>query len=164
MIKWLISLMMACSLSFTVSACSPDDSPKNTENTVPEPKPEPNPNPTPEPTPDNGMFDLSKGENGNPPTLLLSSRYEMPIVGLAHTAFMAMYVLMPSCPLSNSVIANSIRRVSMVTKRKSVKLSALAVCLVKNCSFARNSIRTSLPMQKRPSKNHCANSISVTWI
>ena len=65
MIKWLISLMMACSLSFTVSACSPDDSPKNTENTVPEPKPEPNPNPTPEPTPDNGMFDLSKGETYN---------------------------------------------------------------------------------------------------
>lgn len=82
MIKWLISLMMACGLSLTVSACSPDDSPKNTENTVPEPKPEPNPDPTPEPTPDNGMFDLSKGENGNPPTILLSSGYEMPIIGL----------------------------------------------------------------------------------
>lgn len=80
MIKWLISLMMACSLSFTVSACSPDDSPKNTENTVPEP--EPNPSPNPEPAHGSGMFDLSKGENGNPPTILLSSGYEMPIVGL----------------------------------------------------------------------------------
>lgn len=45
MIKWLIFLMMACSLSLTASACSPDDSSKNTENTVPEPKPEPAPEP-----------------------------------------------------------------------------------------------------------------------
>ena len=64
MIKWLISLMMVCSLSVTVSACNPDDSLKNTENTVPEP--EPTPDPTPEPVTGNGMFDLSKGENGNP--------------------------------------------------------------------------------------------------
>lgn len=148
MIKWLISLMMACSLSFTVSACSPDDSPKNTENTVPEPKPEPNPGPNPEPAPGNVMFDLSKSENGNPPTILLSSRYEM-----------AMYVLMPSCPLSNSVIANSIRRVSMVTKKRSAKPSVLAVYRVKNYLFVRNSIRISLLMPKKPSRNHCVNSI-----
>lgn len=80
MIKWLISFMMACSLSVTVSACSPDDSPKNPENTVPEPAP--NPDPTPEPVTGNGMFDLSKGGNGNPPTIRLSSGYDMPIIGL----------------------------------------------------------------------------------
>lgn len=80
MIKWLISLMMVCSLSVTVSACNPDDSLKNTENTVPEP--EPNPDPTPEPVTGNGMFDLSKGENGNPPSIRLSSGYDMPIIGL----------------------------------------------------------------------------------
>lgn len=80
MIKWLISFMMVCSLSVTVSACTPDDSPKKTENTVPEP--EPNPDPTPEPITENGMFDLSKGENGNPPTIRLSSGYDMPIIGL----------------------------------------------------------------------------------
>ncbi|GAA6258777.1 hypothetical protein F070042J6_46290 [Bacteroides sp. f07] len=56
MIKWLISFMMVCSLSVTVSACNSDDSPKKTENTVPEP--EPNPDPTPEPVTGNGMFDL----------------------------------------------------------------------------------------------------------
>ena len=82
MIKWLISLMMACSQTLTLSACNPDDSPKKTENIVPELKPESNPVPSPEPTSDNGMFDLSEGENGNPPTLLLSSGYEMPIIGL----------------------------------------------------------------------------------
>ena len=31
MIKWLISLMMACSQTLTLSACNPDDSPKKTE-------------------------------------------------------------------------------------------------------------------------------------
>lgn len=72
--------MMVCSLSVTVSACKPDDSLKNTENTVPEP--EPNPDPTPEPVTGNGMFDLSKGENGNPPSIRLSSGYDMPIIGL----------------------------------------------------------------------------------
>lgn len=82
MIKWLISLMMACSQTLTLSACNPDDSPKKTENIVPELKPESNPVPSPEPTSDNGMFDLSEGKNGNPPTLLLSSGYEMPIIGL----------------------------------------------------------------------------------
>lgn len=80
MIKWLISLMTACSLSFTVSACSPTDSPRNTENTVPEP--EPNPNPTPDSAPNSGIFDLSKGKNGNPPVIMLSSGYEMPVIGL----------------------------------------------------------------------------------
>lgn len=78
MIKWLISLMTACSLAFTVSACSPDNSPRNTENTVPEP----NPNPTPDLVPNSGIFDLSEGKNGNPPVIMLSSGYEMPVIGL----------------------------------------------------------------------------------
>lgn len=76
--KWIISLLMVCSLSVTACACSPDDSPKNTENVVSEP----NPDPTPEPVPGSGIFDLSKGKNGNPPTIMLSSGYEMPIIGL----------------------------------------------------------------------------------
>lgn len=56
MIKWLISLMTACSLAFTVSACNPDNSPRNMKNTVPEP----NPNPPPDLVPNSGIFDLSK--------------------------------------------------------------------------------------------------------
>lgn len=31
---------------------------------------------------DEGMFDLSKGENGNPPVIRLNSGYDMPVVGL----------------------------------------------------------------------------------
>lgn len=31
---------------------------------------------------DEGMFDLSKGENGNPPVISLNSGYDMPVVGL----------------------------------------------------------------------------------
>lgn len=78
MIKWLISLMTAYSLAFTVSACNPENSPRNTENTVPKP----NPNPTPDLVPNSGIFDLSKGKNGNPPVIMLSSGYEMPVIGL----------------------------------------------------------------------------------
>lgn len=74
MTKWLISLMMACGLSVTESACSTNESPKDTENSLPEPNPEP--------VTGNGMFDLSKGEDGNPPVIRLSSGYDMPIVGL----------------------------------------------------------------------------------
>lgn len=82
MIKWLLSFMMACSLSLTVSACSPDDSPKIRENVVPNPEPEPTPDPDSPPDNGSGMFDLSEGKNGNPPMIKLSSGYDMPIVGL----------------------------------------------------------------------------------
>lgn len=34
------------------------------------------------PAPGSGMFDLTKGENGNPPSILLSSGYKMPVIGL----------------------------------------------------------------------------------
>lgn len=84
MIKWLLSFMMACSLSLTVNACSPDNSPKILEDAVTNPEPEPAPAPDPDSPPDDGsgMFDLSEGKNGNPPVIKLSSGYDMPIVGL----------------------------------------------------------------------------------
>ena len=159
MIKWLISLMMACSQTLTLSACNPDDSPKKTENIVPELKPESNPVPSPEPTSDNGMFDLSEGENGNPPTLLLSSGYEMPIIGLG------------TYSLHDDVCMNAIlaavklgyRKFDTASyygkKKRSAKPFELAACCGKNCLSARNSIRISLPMQKKPLRNHCVNSI-----
>lgn len=73
--KWLLSFILLSGLALTTIACSPNDQPIRTEN--PEPVPESNPN-----TGDTGIFELSNGENGNPPVITLSSGYEMPIVGL----------------------------------------------------------------------------------
>ena len=148
MIKWLISLMMACSQTLTLSACNPDDSPKKTENIVPELKPESNPVPSPEPTSDNGMFDLSEGENGNPPTLLLSSGYEMSIIGLG------------TYSLHDDVCVNAILAAVKLGYRKFdtasyygneeevAKPFELAACCGKNCLSARNSIRISCRCRK----------------
>lgn len=162
MIKWLISLMMVCSLSVTVSACKPDDSLKNTENTVPEP--EPNPDPTPEPVTGNGMFDLSKGENGNPPSIRLSSGYDMPIIGLGTYSLHGKVCVNAILSAVKHGYRNSTRRVSTEMKKRSARPSAPAACRARNCSSAQNSTRTSLPMRKKPLKNHCANSILVMWI
>lgn len=71
--RWLLSFVLACSLPLSLSACSYEQSPVREENMDSET------GQTPE---TEQVFDLSKGENGNPPTIMLSSGYEMPIVGL----------------------------------------------------------------------------------
>lgn len=69
--KWLLSSILLSGFALTTSACSPNGQPMQTEN------PEPDPD-----TGDAGRFELSKGENGNPPVITLSSGYEMPVIGL----------------------------------------------------------------------------------
>lgn len=63
----IMSLLLGISLSAV--ACSSDKREGNAG------VPDPNPG-------NSGLFDLSKGENGNPPVVKLSSGYDMPIVGL----------------------------------------------------------------------------------
>lgn len=75
--KWLLSFMLLSGLVLTTNACTSNNDPINKES--------PETSPETEPNPDSGnvsTFELSKGENGNPPVIILSSGYEMPIVGL----------------------------------------------------------------------------------
>ena len=67
---WLLSIMLPGML-MTSNACSQAaDEPVKTEE------------PTPVPDPNIGVFGLSKGTNGNAPTVKLGSGYDMPILGL----------------------------------------------------------------------------------
>lgn len=75
--KWLLSFMLLSGLVLTTNACTSNNDPINKES--------PETSPETEPNPDSGnvsTFELSNGENGNPPVIILSSGYEMPIVGL----------------------------------------------------------------------------------
>lgn len=69
--KIIILTILLTGLTLSVTACGSDNEPGNTG--IPQPNPE---------LENSGLFDLSEGENGNAPTIKLSSGYDMPIVGL----------------------------------------------------------------------------------
>mgnify|MGYP007013462347 CR=1 FL=1 len=68
-------------------------------------------------------FDLSKGTNGKPPVIKLSSGYDMPIVGLGTYSLHGDKCVMQYYPQSDSDTANLTRQVSMAMRRKSAKPS-----------------------------------------
>lgn len=69
--KIIILTILLTGLTLSLTACGSDNEPGNTG--VPQPNQE---------RENSGLFDLSEGENGNAPTIKLSSGYDMPIVGL----------------------------------------------------------------------------------
>ena len=68
----IINIIISLIMTMTASACNHSDD--NTKKGEPEP--------TQPVLSEQGRFDLSKGTNGNPPVIRLSSGYDMPIVGL----------------------------------------------------------------------------------
>lgn len=109
-----------------------------------------------------GMFDLSKGTNGNAPTVKLSNGYDMPILGLG------------TYSLHGATCVNSVKAALAAGFRKfdtaSIYSNEEEVGQgVRESGVPReeilwqlNSIPTSIPILKQLSRSVCANSTSGT--